>query len=138
MVFPLVDPVTHQTTTPTSRNGAWCDENFYAPSHQTYNVWSYDMVSDKPFADLGQGIKSEVSTGGTTTTIEMKSGMGYEMSSSFKNQISTSLEYKYENSLNIPLIGEAYDFSFRAYAKGSYGYGEYQHHEHHLFGIVEA
>jgi hypothetical protein len=34
------------------------------------------------------------------------------------------VEYSYENSLSIPLIGTAWDVSFRAYANGSYGWGE--------------
>jgi hypothetical protein len=43
---------------------------------------------------------------------------------SFNNQINAGLEYSYENELEVPLIGKAWDFSFRASVKGQYGLEE--------------
>jgi hypothetical protein len=50
----------------------------------------------------------------------MSENSGVSRSASYHNQISAGLEYSYESELNIPLIGKAWDFSFRAYANGSY------------------
>jgi hypothetical protein len=43
-------------------------------------------------------------------------------SASFHNQVSAGLEYSYEYELDIPLIGNVFDFSFRAHANGKYGH----------------
>jgi len=121
VVFPLVKT----TNQPTTQQGRLCDENFYAPSHQTYNVWSYDPLGAKSdFEDFDTLIDSKPTSGGTDFSVAMSAVDESMRSSSFQNQISAGLEYSYENSLSIPFIGKAWDFSFRAYANGSYGFGE--------------
>ena len=121
VVFPLVK----NTNQPATQQGRLCDENFYAPSHQTYNVWSYDPPgSELDFEDYKLLIDSKLTSGGTDFVVSMSAVTETQRSSSFHNQISAGLEYSYENSLEIPLIGKAWDFSFRAYAKGSYGFEE--------------
>jgi hypothetical protein len=117
VVFPLVTT----TNSPSSRSGhQTCDENFYTPSHQIYNIWSYGAIGSPQFADLGDLIMSQQTTGGSNIQLKMESLSEEERTKSFHNQINTGLEYKYENELKIPLVGKAYDVSFRAYAKGSY------------------
>jgi hypothetical protein len=117
VVFPLVTT----TNQPTSRSGhLTCDENFYAPSHQVYNIWSYGAIGSPPFEDLDDLIMSQQTSGGSQIHLKMEDLTEEERTKSFHNQINTGLEYKYENELKIPLIGKAYDVSFRAYAKGSY------------------
>ena len=119
VVFPLVTT----TNQPTSRSGhSSCEEDFYAPSHQIYNIWSYGAIGSPPFEDLGDEIVSLPSTGGTGIELEMTNLTEEERTKSFHNQINAGLEYKYENELNIPLIGKAYDVSFRAYVNGSYSH----------------
>ncbi|MBN1667836.1 MAG: hypothetical protein JW862_12135, partial [Anaerolineales bacterium] len=120
VVWPLVD----QTNQPATREGSWCDENFYNPGHQVLNVWSYDhtALGDSAFADLGQKIVEKETTGGTDFSLQMSENAGVTRSSSYHNQISAGMEYSYETELNIPFVGKAWDFSFRAYANGSYGH----------------
>jgi hypothetical protein len=118
VVFPLANITNHPDTT----QGRLCDENFYAPSHQTYNVWSYEPIAGAAsFGDFGSSIDSKSTTGGTQISVGMSAVNEASRSNSFHDQISAGLEYSYENSFKIPLIGSAWDFSFRAYAKGSYG-----------------
>jgi hypothetical protein len=117
VVFPLVNT----TSLPTPKSGQWCDESFYTPSHQLYNIWSYDDVyNETDFADLGEMIASQVTTGGSNLTLEMEEGSTYELSNGYKNQFSAGLGYSYENELDIPLIGNAFSFSFNASVKGTY------------------
>jgi hypothetical protein len=120
VVWPLVD----QTNQPATIRGTWCDENFYTPNHQTYNVWSYDHINlgDAGFEDMGEKVLEKQTTGGSETTLRMSENSGATRSSSYHNQISAGLEYSYESELNIPLVGKAWDFSFRAYANGEYGH----------------
>jgi hypothetical protein len=118
VVFPLVD----ETNQPATRQGKWCDENFYAPSHQPYNVWSYDSIGSVLFADLETEIANKQTSGGTQFTLEMNENNQQGLSASFHNQISAGMEYSYESELSIPLVGKAFDFSFRAYVNGSYGH----------------
>jgi len=47
-----------------------------------------------------------------------------QRSASFHNQINANLEYSYESKLDIPVVGKAWDFSFKAHAKGSFGFDE--------------
>jgi hypothetical protein len=114
-------PLLNTTTRPQTQQGRFCDENFYAPSHQTYNVWSYYPTGELWFKDYRTLIDSTTTTGGTAASVYMSSVTETLRSDSFKNQVSAGLEYKYENELEIPLIGKAWDVSFRAYAKGSFG-----------------
>jgi hypothetical protein len=98
-----------------------CDENFYAPAHQTYNVWSYDPIGSVRFADYANTLVYKRTTGGSSTELRITEEQEDERTASYHDQISAGLEFSYENELNIPLIGKAWDFSFRAYANGSYG-----------------
>lgn len=117
VVFPLVDI----TTQPTPKSGQWCNESFYTPNHQIYNIWSYDDIyNGTNFTDLGEMIASQVTTGGSNLTLEMEEGSTYELSNGYKNQFSAGLGYSYENELDIPLIGNAFSFSFNASVKGTY------------------
>ena len=101
-----------------------CDENFYAPGHQTYNLWSYDAVAsgDPGFQDFEELLVHDQTSGGSVLTLTIDTTSIEQRTSSFHNQFSAGVEYSYENSLDIPLIGKAWDISFRAYAKGSYGW----------------
>jgi PKD repeat protein len=101
-----------------------CDENFYVPGHQTNNIWSYDStdLGLYGFRDLERLLMEGATTGGSTVTLNIGGEGTDALTSSFHNQFSAGVEYSYENSLDIPLIGKAWDFSFRAYAKGSYGW----------------
>jgi hypothetical protein len=121
VIWPLTG---NQTNSPTTRKSTWCDENFYAPGHQLYNVWSYDhtALGVGGFDDLAENIKSKSTTGGTDIAIRMSENSTATRSSGFHNQISAGLEYSYENELNIPFVGNVFDFSFRAYANGSYAH----------------
>jgi hypothetical protein len=125
VVFPLVED-NNMTNQPSTLRSTWCDENFYTPSHQIYNVWSYDhtAVGKDGFKDLHEIIISKSTSGGTTITMRMSESGTAARSASFHNQISAGLEFSYKSELNIPLIGKAWDFSFRAYANGSYGHEE--------------
>jgi hypothetical protein len=124
VVFPLVNT----TTMPTNQQGRVCDENFYTPSHQPNNVWSYDSIGDniyfKDYLDVSRLVGSAQTSGDRTITVSMESVAEILRSDSFRNQISAGLEYSYENELEIPLVGKAWDFSFRAHANGEYDYEE--------------
>jgi len=122
VVFPLVED-NNKTNQPSTLRSTWCDENFYTPSHQIYNVWSYDSTAlgKDGFKDLFEKIISKSTSGGTTITMRMSESATAARSASFHNQISAGMEFSYKSELNIPLIGKAWDFSFRAYANGSYG-----------------
>jgi len=50
----------------------------------------------------------------------MEKGQSYELSSGYKNQFSAGVEASYENELDIPIIGKAFEFSFKASVNGSY------------------
>ena len=118
----VVWPLTDQTTLPNTKGSTWCDEYFYTPGHQLYNIWSYDhtALGDDGFKDLGEKILVKSTTSGTDIDMRMSENSGAERSEGYHNQISAGLEYSYESSLNIPFVGNVYDFSFRAYANGSY------------------
>ncbi len=120
VIWPLVD-LPGETNLPASTTSNLCDENFYVPGHQVYNAWSYDEEGTVRFKDLKTGITSEhISGGGDDITFTMTGRTEEERTYSYNNQISAGLEFSYENELNIPLVGNAWDFSFRAYAKGHY------------------
>lgn len=124
VVWPLLD-IPLQTNVPASTDSNRCDEYFYAPGHQIYNAWSYDDNTGTPhFKDWGEGILAKVTSGGTQTKLKMSENASVSKSTSFKDTISAGLEYSYKNELKLPLIGSAFDFSFRAYAKGTYGMEE--------------
>ena len=120
----VVWPLTDQTTLPNTNGSTWCDEYFYTPGHQLYNIWSYDhtALGDDGFKDLGEKILVKTTTGGTEIDMRMSENSGATRSSGYHNQISAGLEYSYKSSLNIPFVGNVYDFSFRAYADGSYAH----------------
>jgi len=121
VVFPLVET----TNQPVTEQGRLCDEDFYAPNHQTYNVWSYDPLGTaEDFDDYHSLIESKQTSGGTDFSVSMSAVEDESRSASFHNQVSAGLEYSYENELNVPLIGKVWDFSFRAYMDGSYGHEE--------------
>ena len=44
-------PDVTQSKMPDAKAGAVCQEGWYAPRHQPYNVWSYDPVGDVRFPD---------------------------------------------------------------------------------------
>jgi hypothetical protein len=118
VIFPLVS----STTLPRTMSGQWCDENFYAASHQPYNIWSYGAIGSPQFDDFGKPIADQQSTGGTVMTLLMRDVLEEERTNSFHNQISAGVEYTYENELSVPLVGKAYDVSFRASVNGSYSH----------------
>jgi len=120
VIWPLVD-LPGETNIPDSTTSNLCDENFYTPGHHLYNAWSYDDIGVVRFSDLESTIFSQkIDGGGNTITWTMLAQSIDSRTSSFKNQISAGLEYSYQNELKIPLVGKAFDFSFRAYAKGSF------------------
>ncbi|OGO65253.1 MAG: hypothetical protein A2030_04390 [Chloroflexi bacterium RBG_19FT_COMBO_50_10] len=122
VVFPLVDT----TTQPKTAQGRICDENFYKPSHQPYNVWSYDRIGPILFEDYVESglVDSKQTQGGDTITIGMSNVSESQRMDSFSNQVSAGIEYSYENELDVPLIGKAWEFSFRASVKSQFGLEE--------------
>ncbi|HWQ83705.1 MAG TPA: hypothetical protein VN363_04015, partial [Anaerolineales bacterium] len=122
VVLPLVDT----TTSPKNEQGRKCDENFYTPGHQPYNVWSYDRLGEVLFGDYDplREVDNKETAGGRDFDIRMSTVSEAMRSDSFHNQVSAGLEYSYENSLDIPLIGKAWDFSFRASTNAEYGIEE--------------
>jgi hypothetical protein len=132
VAWPLASPTSSLLQTNAPATKGWpaenaCDENFYTPGHQVGNIWSYDDTNQGTagLADYDE-LLVYVETGSSDRnfTLDMGSATEEERTSSYNNQISAGVEYSYENSLSIPLIGTAWDVSFRAYAKGTYGLGE--------------
>lgn len=123
VIWPVVES-NNQTNLPTDRIGTLCDESFYAPSHQVNNAWSYahTALNGSAFEDLGEKITSGSTTGGLTVNLTMSQNNEVTRESSFHNQISAGLELSYEEELEVPLIGKAFDFSFQAKADGSYSH----------------
>ncbi|MDT8307544.1 MAG: PKD domain-containing protein, partial [Anaerolineae bacterium] len=128
VVFPLVDT----TTKPNTAQGRSCDENFYAPGHVPYNVWSYDRIDTVLFPDWDYGapgdadddfdrlVLSATTEGGKELTLDMSTVVATKREDKFHNQIEAGLEYSYENKLDVPLVGSAWDVSFKASAEGEY------------------
>ena len=119
----VVWPLLSTTEDPASAQGRACDENFYTPSHQPYNVWSYDRIGEVLFEDYDplREVDSKETQGGFDCEITMSTVSEAMRTDSFHNQISTGLEYSYENELDVPLVGKAWDVSFRASTDATYG-----------------
>ncbi len=127
VAWPLADPASSLLDTNPPWTRGWpaanaCDENFYAPNHQVGNIWSYGHLNQDTggLGDYDRAIVDVPSGTGRTFTFTMAGVDEVYRESSSKNQVSAGVEYTYENELSIPLIGKAYDVSFRAYANGTY------------------
>jgi hypothetical protein len=122
VIWPITDSLT-TTNSPTHTQGQICDENFYAPSHQTNNIWSYSEIGAPIFGDYYNDgyVFAGKTDGGQTITATMANTSVDKRSKGFSNQISAGLSYSYETSFKIPLIGSAWDFSFRASTEANYG-----------------
>ena len=128
VIFPLdadLKPAT-QTNDATTLRGDYpqCTDPFYAPSHQPYNLWSYEALGSTPgFEDYQGGVLlwQKQTTGGTGIEYDMGATTQEQRTSSFHHRFQTGLEYSYEGGLSIPLVGKVLDFSFRAYVNGDYG-----------------
>jgi hypothetical protein len=128
VIFPLdadLKPAT-QTNDATTLRGDYpqCTDPFYAPSHQPYNLWSYEALGPTPgFKDYQGSVElwQKQTTGGTGIAYDMGATTKEQRTSSFHHRFQTGLEYSYEGGLSIPLVGKVLDFSFRAYVNGDYG-----------------
>jgi len=128
VAWPLADPASSLLDTNPPWTRGWpaanaCDENFYAPNHQVGNIWSYGHLNQAAggLEDFDRSIVTVPSGTGRTFTFNMTGLVEGTRTSSSRNQVSAGVEYSYENELSIPLIGKAYEVSFRAYANGTYG-----------------
>jgi hypothetical protein len=135
VVFPNVS----QGNYPNEKAGAVCDEGWYAPRHQPYNVWSYDPVSDQIlppdylpvngiYDNKYTGTESEFrmyfseltgvkETSSQTHGISSDRGIGFELSGSVEIGVSgifaqASVSKNFENR-------------FKAYVQSDYNYEEH-------------
>ena len=79
------------TTQPNTAQGRICDENFYKPSHQPYNVWSYDRIGRVLFEDYAETglVDSKQTQGGDTSRQwNVESSSESQRMDSFSNQVS--------------------------------------------------
>ena len=107
-----------------SREGYYCSESFYAPRHQPYNVWSYDRGGlngySFPDRDETQLYYHSATSGGSILTLNISSETELVTENSSSNAFTAGVELSYENELELPLGGEAFEYSFKANVEGSY------------------
>jgi len=107
-----------------SREGYYCSESFYAPRHQPYNVWSYDRGGlngySFPDRDEAQPYYHSATSGGSALTLNISSETELVTENSSNNSFTAGVELSYENELELPLGGEAFEYSFKANVEGSY------------------
>ena len=107
-----------------SKEGNYCSESFYAPRHQPYNVWSYDRAGlngySFPDRDETQTYYHSATAGGSALTINISSGTTLITENSSNNAFTAGVELSYENELELPVGGEAFEYSFKANVEGSY------------------
>jgi len=130
----VIFPDVNQSNYPDERAGAVCDEGWYAPRHQPYNVWSYDPVGDVRFPDyLGENEILGMTYEGTEsefrvyfenlTEIRRTSSQWHGISS----DTGVGFEFSGSVGLNLGVVSFSKNFEnrFKAYTKSNYNWEDH-------------
>jgi hypothetical protein len=130
----VIFPDVNKSNYPDERAGAVCDEGWYAPRHQPYNVWSYDPVGDVRFPDyLGENEILGMTYEGTESEFKVyfENLTGISRTSSQWHGISrdTGVGFEFSGSvgLNLGVVSFSKNFEnrFKAYTKSNYNWEDH-------------
>ncbi|MEJ2304359.1 MAG: CARDB domain-containing protein [Anaerolineales bacterium] len=128
VAFPLPDE-TGSTPTPNTVSGDFPDEPWYAPRHQTYNVWSYDPVGTVRFPDYdpaGFILDKTISGGGDWFEVDYSQTTAIITSTTQSHDFNAEVGAGYKGEAHIPFTSIKFGLKFRAYVKGSYAQKDIQ------------
>jgi len=130
VIFP---DITHSSTAD-ARAGGVCQEGWYSPGHQPYNVWSYDPIGPVRFADYDpENLLLESTYEGTESEFKVyfEELTGIETSSSQFHGINSDFGIGFEASgsagINLGIFSVSANFEnrFKAYVKAEYNWKEH-------------
>ena len=135
VVFPNVE----QGNYPNEKAGAVCDEGWYAPRHQPYNVWSYDPVSDavlppdylpenEIYDNRYTGTESEFrmyfsQLTGVKDTSSQSHGISSDLGVGF--EASGSVEAGVDLSIFSASVSKNFENRFKAFVQSDYAYEQH-------------
>ena len=131
VLFPAAEDMGGElyTPSPDTATGDFPGEPYYAPRHQTYNVWSYDPIGEVRFPDYDADnliLDKTISGGGDWFEVNSSQSDAIITTNTQAHDFSAEVGVGSKGGFKIPFTSLKFSYKVRAHVKGSYAQKDIQ------------